>query len=237
MVLKYYKKHWKVGQKKRQEQQERNRAADEERKRKADEKKLKDEAEYRKRMEEAEKMKNVAQKKRKSQTKKLARSRLAKKRITKRQIMKIKRIKSLLHLAMGAPQTNTPGHRRLARWRSLFMCQYVPPGVKAKEIVCDIGGDTLKLGRPLDWLQKRNECFAKREEKEEPILPRYVEVKAICILASCCWRHFTQQGNSTLDTTGRCQRSASNFEWQDAFKGGLETLKFVVPLSKVRRLH
>ena len=41
MVLKYYKKHWKVGQKKRQEQQERNRAADEERKRKADEKKLK----------------------------------------------------------------------------------------------------------------------------------------------------------------------------------------------------
>ncbi|CAK9089097.1 Nuclear migration protein nudC (Nuclear distribution protein C homolog) [Durusdinium trenchii] len=146
MVLKYYKKHWKVGQKKRQEQQERNRAADEERKRKADEKKLKDEAEYRKRMEEAEKMKNVAQKKRKSQTKKLARSRLAKKRITKRQIMKIKRIKSLLHLAMGAPQTNTPGHRRLARWRSLFMCQYVPPGVKAKEIVCDIGGDTLKLG-------------------------------------------------------------------------------------------
>jgi hypothetical protein len=43
LVLKYYKKHWKAGQKKRAEQQEKNRRADEERKARAEEKKKKDE--------------------------------------------------------------------------------------------------------------------------------------------------------------------------------------------------
>merc|ERR1712129_107342 len=52
MVLKYFKKHWKMGQKKRDEIAEKNRLADEERKRKADEKKKKDDEEYRKRQDE-----------------------------------------------------------------------------------------------------------------------------------------------------------------------------------------
>merc|ERR1712107_359057 len=46
MVLKYYKKHWKVGQKRRQENLEKNRIADEERKRRVEEQRKKDEAEY-----------------------------------------------------------------------------------------------------------------------------------------------------------------------------------------------
>merc|ERR1712066_558795 len=55
LVLKYYSKHWKAGQKRRAEQQEKNRIADEERKRKADEKKKKDEEEYNKRQAELKK--------------------------------------------------------------------------------------------------------------------------------------------------------------------------------------
>merc|ERR1719188_2186499 len=46
MVLKYYKKHWKAGQKRRHEQQEKNRIADEERKQRAEERRKKDEEEY-----------------------------------------------------------------------------------------------------------------------------------------------------------------------------------------------
>merc|ERR1719401_2657537 len=55
MVLKYYKKHWKAGQKKRQEIQEKNRIADEERKAKADEQRRKDEEAYRKQQDEVAK--------------------------------------------------------------------------------------------------------------------------------------------------------------------------------------
>merc|ERR1712087_915670 len=52
IVMKYYSKHWKVGQKRRQEQQEKNRIADEERKKKVEDQRKKDELEYAQRQEE-----------------------------------------------------------------------------------------------------------------------------------------------------------------------------------------
>merc|ERR1719436_1643735 len=55
MILKYYKKHWKAAQKKRQEIQEKNRIADEERKQRAEEQRKKDEEAYERRQEEMSK--------------------------------------------------------------------------------------------------------------------------------------------------------------------------------------
>merc|ERR1712066_834946 len=52
LVLKYFQKQWKVGQKRREEIAQRNRLADEEKKKRAEEKKKKDEEEYSKRQEE-----------------------------------------------------------------------------------------------------------------------------------------------------------------------------------------
>merc|ERR1711920_407537 len=52
LVMKYYKKHWKAGLKRRQEIQEKNKVADEERKQRAEEKKRKDEEEYKRKQEE-----------------------------------------------------------------------------------------------------------------------------------------------------------------------------------------
>lgn len=52
IVLKHFRKHWKVGQKRREEIADKNRLADQERKQKAEEKRKKDDEEYRKRQEE-----------------------------------------------------------------------------------------------------------------------------------------------------------------------------------------
>jgi len=146
MILKYYKKHWKVGQKRRQEQQERNRAADDERKKKAEAKKQKDEEEYRKRMEEAEKMKSAPKIE----------------EVTEEEAKQIKADKEMKKNGEGDEETKEeeedkepppPGNGGTTdkyTWtqtlNALEVFVHVPPGVKAKQIVCDIGGDTLKLG-------------------------------------------------------------------------------------------
>jgi len=148
-VLKYYKKHWKMGQKRRQEQQERNRVADEERKRKADEKKKKDEEEYRKRMEEAEKSKANAPKI---------------EEVTEEEASQIKADKAKKSNDEEGgedkeaeekedkepPPPGNGGKTEKYTWTqtlaALEVFVHVPPGSKAKQIICDIGGDTLKLG-------------------------------------------------------------------------------------------
>lgn len=142
MVLKYYKKHWKVGQKKRQEQQERNRAVDEERKRKAEEKKQKDEAEYRKRMEEAEKRKAAPQIEEVTDEE-ASKIKASKEKDDEEANDEDKEDKEPPPLGNGGTTDKYTWTQTLS---TLEVFVHVPPGVKAKEIVCDIGGDTLKLG-------------------------------------------------------------------------------------------
>lgn len=147
LVMKYYRKHWKIGQKRRQEQQERNRVADEERKKKAELQKQKDEEEYKKRMEEVNKKKE---------------SEPQIEEVTEEEASKIKAEKSKGSSedqdkeekeeedSKEPPPPGNGGSTEKYNWTqtlgTLEVFVPVPPGVKAKQIVCDIGGETLKLG-------------------------------------------------------------------------------------------
>eukprot|EP00933_Yihiella_yeosuensis_P053692 TRINITY_DN51967_c0_g1_i1.p1 TRINITY_DN51967_c0_g1~~TRINITY_DN51967_c0_g1_i1.p1 ORF type:complete len:334 (+),score=131.74 TRINITY_DN51967_c0_g1_i1:57-1058(+) len=149
-VLTYYKKHWKAGQKRRQEQLEKNRIADEERKKRADEQKKKDEEEYRQQQEEA--------KKRQAEQPKIE-------EITEEEAEEIKAGKKKAEDKDGEkkegeeeeekedktpPPPGNGGTTDKYRWTqtldALEVYVNVPPGTKAKQVVCDIGGESLKVG-------------------------------------------------------------------------------------------
>jgi len=168
MVLKYFKKHWKFGQKKRDEIAEKNRLADEERKRKAEERKKKDEEEYRKRQEElaskkgeqqgmqieevteeeAEKIKAEKQAKKDESTSSASSS--AKKSEEKKEKDKKEKADDEEEDDKEPPPAGGGGVTDKYTWTQTLTSLevYVPvrPGLKAKQIVCDIGNDTLKCG-------------------------------------------------------------------------------------------
>mmetsp|Transcript_35313 Transcript_35313/g.75247 ORF Transcript_35313/g.75247 Transcript_35313/m.75247 type:complete len:328 (-) Transcript_35313:104-1087(-) len=143
LVLKYYSKHWKVGQKKRAEIQEKNRIADEERKAKAEEKRRKDEEEYKKRQEEMASRPKVEE-------------------VTEEEAEAIKAKKEAKEKPEGEddgnksdedkepPPTGNGGATDKYTWTQTLgaLEVFVPvrPGLKAKQLVCDIGIDTLKVG-------------------------------------------------------------------------------------------
>ncbi|CAE8631782.1 unnamed protein product [Polarella glacialis] len=150
IVLKYYKKHWKNGLKRRQEQQERNKAVDEQRKQKADEQKQKDEEEYKKRQEEAKKRKEEPQ------IEEITDEEAAKIKADKQkgggevdEDGTLKEEKEDEDSKEPPPEGNggiTEKYTWTQTLSSLEVFVHVPPGVKAKQIVCDITGDSLKLG-------------------------------------------------------------------------------------------
>mmetsp|Transcript_54529 Transcript_54529/g.127449 ORF Transcript_54529/g.127449 Transcript_54529/m.127449 type:complete len:340 (-) Transcript_54529:86-1105(-) len=155
LIMKYYKKHWKVGQKRRQEQQEKNRIADEERKRRAEEKRVKDEEEYRKLQEE-----------------KKAKGEEKIQEVTDEEAERIKAGKK--GDTVEAPASSEEASKEVANddaedednkdpppagnggqtdkytWTQTLSALevHVPvrPGVKAKQVVCDIQGEKLKVG-------------------------------------------------------------------------------------------
>jgi len=159
LVLKYCKKHWKAGLKKRNEQQEKNRIADEERKKRADEKKKKDEAEYSKRQEEKKKVEDEPPKI---------------EEITEEEAAEIKAEKTGGKKEKGEkdedgeekkdgegdeeeekdskepPPLGNGGRTDKYVWTqtlgALEVYVDVKPGVKAKQIICEIMGESLKVG-------------------------------------------------------------------------------------------
>jgi len=152
LVMKYYKKHWKVGLKRRQEILEKNRIADEERKQRADEKRRKDEEEYKRRQEEQAKKKAEAP---------------AIEEVTDEEAAKIKAEKDSKkddedgeedkedgeakeEDSKEPPPTGNGGSTDKYTWTqtlsALEVFVNVRPGVRAKQIVCDIGSESLKLG-------------------------------------------------------------------------------------------
>lgn len=149
-VTKYFKKYWKQGEKKRKEQAERNAAADEERKKKAEEQKRKDEEEYTRRQEEA--------KKRKEEPKI--------EEVTEEEADKIKAEKAAKKGGgdeeeegdkddaekddKEPPPVGNGGATDKYTWTqtlgALELFVPVPPGTKAKQVVCDIGLERVKVG-------------------------------------------------------------------------------------------
>uniref|UniRef100_A0A7S1B0K3 Nuclear migration protein nudC n=1 Tax=Noctiluca scintillans TaxID=2966 RepID=A0A7S1B0K3_NOCSC len=157
ICLKYFRKHAKVGQKRRLELAEQNKAADEERKRRAEAKKAKDEEEYRQRQatskkreseeeqpkieevteEEAEKIKD--EKKNKSKDEEAAKEPKSEEQDGEKS-----------DDDKEPPPTGNGGATDKYTWTqtlsALEVHVAIRPGVKAKEVVCDIGADTLKVG-------------------------------------------------------------------------------------------
>jgi len=151
-VTKYFKKYWKQGEKKRKEQAERNSAADEDRKKKAEAQKQKDEEEYARRQEEA--------KKRKEEPKI--------EEVTEEEADKIKAEKASSSTKKDGedeeegekddadkddkepPPEGNGGKTEKYSWTqtlsALEIFVPVPPGTKAKQVVCDIGLEKLKVG-------------------------------------------------------------------------------------------
>mmetsp|Transcript_84522 Transcript_84522/g.217720 ORF Transcript_84522/g.217720 Transcript_84522/m.217720 type:complete len:349 (+) Transcript_84522:87-1133(+) len=162
MVLKYYRKHWKVGQKRRQEMQEKNRIADEERKKRAEEQKRKDAEEYARKQEEAKKRNEEEEPKIEEVTDeeaaKIKADKAAKKEDKAESSDKAEgEDETLIPDAEDGegdnkepPPDGNGGKTDKYTWTqtlsALEVFVDVPPGMKAKQITCDIGGDTLKLG-------------------------------------------------------------------------------------------
>lgn len=159
LVLKYYKKHWKAGRKRREEQQEKNKLADEERKRRADEKRRKDEEEYQRKQEE------IAKKQAEAKVQEVTDEEAAAIKAEKKQDAVAASAAPADEGAADAPaeekaeedaedkEPPPPGNGGKTdkyTWTqtlgALEVYIDVRPGVKAKQICCDIGTDTLKVG-------------------------------------------------------------------------------------------
>mmetsp|Transcript_111890 Transcript_111890/g.311440 ORF Transcript_111890/g.311440 Transcript_111890/m.311440 type:complete len:359 (+) Transcript_111890:85-1161(+) len=173
MVMKYYKKHWKAGQKKRQELQEKNRIADEERKQRAEEQKRKDELEYERHQEELAKKRKADEEQPKieeiteDEAAKIKADKTAKKAEEakeqeageskeKKEEKEEKDAEKEDEAAKDDEDSKEPpplgngGKTEKYTWTQTLgaLEVYVPvrPGVKAKQIVCDIGTESLKVG-------------------------------------------------------------------------------------------
>jgi len=146
LVMKYYKKHWKAGLKRRKELEEKNRSADEERKQRVEEQKRKDELEYNAQQAEiAKKRKAEAEAQPKIEE------------VTEEEAAKIKGAKKdgdgdaeEEEDNKEPPPLGNGGKTDKYTWTqtlgTLEIFIPVPPGVKAKQIICDIGAETFKLG-------------------------------------------------------------------------------------------
>jgi len=159
LVLKYYKKHSKVGAKRRQELQEKNRIADEERKRKADEQKKKDADEYARKQEELKK--KAAEEPKIEEVTEEEAAQIKAEKTAKKDAAKAEekgdKDETLIPDAEDdggddkePPPIGNGGKTDKYTWTqtltTLEVYVDVPPGIKAKQITCDIGGETLKVG-------------------------------------------------------------------------------------------
>jgi len=215
LVLKYCKKHWKAGLKKRTEQQEKNRIADEERKKRADEKKKKDEAEYARRQEEKKKAEDEQPKI---------------EEITEEEAAEIKAEKSGDKKEKGEkkeegaedkkeegdeddekdskepPPLGNGGRTDKYVWTqtlgALEVYVDVKPGVKAKQIVCDIGGETLKVGVKGEPLILDGKLFSK--VKPDDCMWTLLDNKCVQITMEkfddMKWWSSVMQGDTGIDT-------------------------------------
>lgn len=209
VVLKHYKKHWKVGLKKRQEQAEKNRVADEERKKRAEAKKAKDEEEYRKRQEElaAAKVEEVTEEEAaKIKAEKAERVAAAAKGEEAKGDAGDKGEGGEEEDSKEPPPEGNGGKTDLYTWTQTLSALevYVPvrPGVKAKQIVCDIGSETLKLGVKGEPLILNGKMHSK--VKPDDCMWTLLDNKTVQIsmekFDGMKWWSCVMQGDASIDT-------------------------------------
>lgn len=163
MILKYYKKHWKVGQKRRKENEEKNRAADEERKQRAEERKKKDMEEYERNQaaataeevddDEAAKIKEEKAQREKKKAEEDGNAKEAKDGKTDEKNVDQQDGKDGDDDEKESKEPPPPGNGGKTdkyTWTQTLSALevFIPvkPGVKAKQIVCDIGVESIKVG-------------------------------------------------------------------------------------------
>jgi len=214
MVMKYYKKHWKAGQKRREENKEKNRVADEERKKRQEEKKKKDEEEYQKRQAELKKKEEEAPKI-EEVTEEEAAAIKAEKAQKKDDDSNEEKPKENAEDAdkeddekdsKEPPPPGNGGTTDKYTWTqtlgTLEVHVPVKPGVKAKQIICDIGGEKLKLGVKGEPLILEGKMFGK--VKPDDCMWTLVDNKIVQItlekLDNMKWWSCVMQGDPGIDT-------------------------------------
>jgi len=214
MVLKYYRKHWKVGQKRRQELQEKNKIADEERKQRLEEQKKKDQQEYerkqeemKKRQQEAPKVEEVTEEEAaKIKAEKAGRKDGEDTEAKEDAGDKVDEEKEDEEKEKEPPPPGNGGKTDKYTWTqtlsALEVFVDVPPGIKAKQIVCDIGVESLKLG------VKGQPCIleGKLHSKVKPddcmwtLLDNKMVQVTMEKLDGMKWWNCVMQGDATIDT-------------------------------------
>mmetsp|Transcript_61518 Transcript_61518/g.133125 ORF Transcript_61518/g.133125 Transcript_61518/m.133125 type:complete len:337 (+) Transcript_61518:47-1057(+) len=209
LVLKHYKKHWKAGQKRRTELQEKNRIADEERRRRAEEQKRKDAEEYERLQEAARKKKEESKCE----------------EVTDEQAAEIAAAKKAAQDAEKAaaepkadaeddeeeeskdpPPVGNGGKTDKYWWTQTLSALevYVPvrPGVKAKQIICDIGTETLKVGLKGEALILEGKMHSK--VKPDDCMWTLVDNKVLQVTLEkfdgMKWWNTVMQGDPEIDT-------------------------------------
>jgi len=210
LVLKYYKKHWKAGLKKRTEQQEKNRLADEERKKRADDKKKKDEEEYRKRQEEKQKAEAEKPKIEEITEEEAAEIKAEKAGKSKDDKDKVEEGEEKKdddeEDSKEPPPLGNGGKTDKYTWTQtlggLEVYVDVKPGVKAKQIVCDIGTENLKVGIKGEPLILEGKMHAK--VKPDDCMWTLLDNKCVQITIekfdNMKWWNCVMQGDATIDT-------------------------------------
>jgi len=217
LVLKYFKKHWKSGQKKRQEIQEKNRIADEERKQRQEERRKKDEEEYRKKQAELAKKEEEEQPKIEEITEdeaaKIKEEKKAKADEGKASASsKEEKEKDEEDGAKSDEETKEPpplgngGTTDKYTWTqtlsTLEVYVNVKPGVKAKQIICDIGGESLKVGvkgEPL-ILDGKMHAKVKPDDCMWTLLDNKIVQLTLEKFDSMKWWSCVVQGDAGIDT-------------------------------------
>jgi len=208
-VLTYYKKHWKAGQKKRAELQEKHRVADEDRRQRAEEQKRKDELEYKRRQEESsracevtdEEAAKIMAEKKASQSKDLADTSASPAAASAEQKDddEDKDDKEPPPLGNGGKTDKYTWTQTLS---ALEVYVHVRPGVKAKQIVCDIGTDSLKVGIKGEELIIKGKMHAK--VKPDDCMWTLLDNKIVQItlekLDGMKWWNCVMQGDAEIDT-------------------------------------
>lgn len=202
LVMKYYKKHWKGGLKRRQEQQEKNRIADEERKKRKEEQQKKDEEEYLKKQAEAAAAKPKIEEVSEEEASQIK----ASKKEPKDGEEAAEDAAEAESESKEPPPVGNGGTTDKYYWTqtlsALEVFVHVRPGVKAKQIVCEIGNETLQLGIKGEPFLLNGKMHAK--VKPDDCMWTLVDNKIVQITLekfdSMKWWSNVMEGDASIDT-------------------------------------
>jgi len=208
LILKHYRKHAKVGLKRRQETNEKNRIADEERKKKAEEKKKQDEEEYAARQKAMAQEPQIEEVTDEEAAKIVAQKSGATGGKTKENLTEKKADgeEEEEEESKEAPPEGNGGTTSKYKWTQTLSALevFVPvkPGVRAKQLIVDIGVSTLKVGVKGDSFILDGKMFDK--VKPDDCMWTLVDNKTVQITLEkhdgMKWWSCVMQGDPQIDT-------------------------------------